>query len=667
MGSVVIAEDDLEYRRVIADAVRRLGHEVALAGDGQAGLAAVLQHHPDLVIADVDLPHLDGLQMCRAIHDDPRLAAIPVVLVTYGQPNDPTMTAAGAAGVLHKPFSRQEATDAIRPHLDERDPADGTAWAAPTYRRDLTGEAAGNERFIDALLHSLDTGVVACDTGGRLVVFNQAMRDFFGADSQSVPVQDWVERYSLSHHDGTPLRHDELPLMRALAGEEVQQAGLLIKDQHGRPRWFAVNGRPIRDATGATLGAVAAVHDVTADHRARKYQECKSEVLRVLADTPDTATAGQLVLGAIATSLQWPYLRLWLVDVLNDRMRPVAIYTAPGDQALPIPESVILGEGLAGQCWQRGELVWVPDVRAPDSPVLPEVASSSTYRAAGAVPVRSGDRVIGVLTFFSHDRQEPEPALAVLLTGIAGNVGAYLEQRRAEELALHLAASVDEYISLVGHELRTPLTSISAYADLIAESPDPTPLGEVRGLLDVVIRNSTKLREIIEQLLDLAALESGHSISIIAAVDLPALVATVVEAIGPTAAECRIAIHTALPGRLSVPGDPDRLGQVIHSLLSNAIKYSPDSSTVTVALTSDEDAATLTITDAGIGVPADEEPQLFQRLYRATNARHHGIPGAGLGLALSRAIVQAHHGTIALAPAKPTGTTVTVRLPRTGH
>ena len=99
------------------------------------------------------------------------------------------------------------------------------------------------------------------------------------------------------------------------------------------------------------------------------------------------------------------------------------------------------------------------------------------------MPVRSADQVVGVLTFFTPDRRSPEPALAVLLTGIAGLFGAYLERRRAEELADQLAASIGEYIALVGHELRTPLTSIGTYTDLIAESGDETTIGEVRDLL----------------------------------------------------------------------------------------------------------------------------------------------------------------------------------------
>jgi PAS domain S-box-containing protein len=663
MAAVVVAEDNVEHQHLIAEVVRRLGHDPIVADDGREALTAVAEHRPDLVIADVDMPRLDGLQMCRAMHEDPGLRAVPVILVTaYLPPSDPEMTSAGVAAVVRKPFSIKELTDAVRLQLDCRpaaDPAPGDAGD------DLNRHAAtGDPAFVTALLHSLDTGVVACDVDGRLVVFNRALREFFGAGGERVPLQEWPRRFRLHHHDGTPMRPEELPLTRALAGEHVRHAGMMAYGRHDRPCWFLINAGPICDASGTTLGAVAAVHDITGSYQAERYRDCKTEVLKVLAHAPDTVTAARRTLQAIATSLDWPYLRLWLIDTVTERLRPVATYTAPGRTPVPIPDSVQIGHGLAGQCWQRRELVWVPDIRSPASPVLPEVRAGSTYRAAGAVPVTSGETVIGVLTFFSHSPQEPEPALAVLLSGIAGNIGAYLERRRAEELALRLAATTDEYIALVGHELRTPLTSIGSYTDLIAESPDATPVGEVRGLLEVIARNNARLRTLVEELLDLAALESGHTGLTRAPVDLAAVVADAVAAIEPTAREHRITVHTDLPGRLTVTGDPHRLHQVVDNLVGNAVKYSPEDSAVTVALSTADEAAVLTVADHGIGVPADEQQQLFRRLFRASNARHTGIPGTGLGLALCRVVVERHHGTLTMTPNQPSGTVVTVRLPQ---
>jgi signal transduction histidine kinase/PAS domain-containing protein len=658
---------------VISRILRRLGHEVIEAPDGRTGLAAVRERRPALVVADVDMPHLDGLRLCRLIREDPGLAAIPVVLITaYLPPRDPRLSGAGAATVVTKPFSVQDLTAVFRRHLPDSEPVtagdrgDGTAaeMIAGWLGSDALRADADARAFVEALLRGLDVGVVACDAAGTGMLLNRALGDLFGEDLRSIPLPEWPRRLTMRHHDGTDLRPGEMPLSRALAGEPVRHLRLRVQDRRDRPRWLIVNAEPVSDgAGGPVLGAVAAVHDVTAEYRARQYYDCKTEVLQVLTAGLGTAAAGAAILRAIAGPLGWPYMRLWLVDPVIDRLRPAATYTAPGERPLPVPSSFERGHGLAGTCWATAAPVWVSDMHAGESPVLPEIVAASPYRAAGAVPVRGGDRVVGVITFFSHDRQEQDPALSLLLTGIAGHIGAYLEQRRAEELDLRLAASADEYVALVGHELRTPLTSIAAYTELIGETPDGTPFGEVRAMIDVVARNTRRLHGLIDQLLDLAALESGHVELAEAPVDLTGVVRDAVGAVAATAAERRITVHgdTAVP--VTVRGDAARLRQVADQLIGNALKFSPDGAAVTVTLTTDELAAQLSVSDTGIGIPEGEHARTLRRLYRATNARDGAIPGTGLGLTVSRTIVERHHGTITLQPREPVGTTVTVRLP----
>ncbi|MFI1996180.1 ATP-binding protein [Actinoplanes sp. NPDC020271] len=641
MAAVLVVEDNPEHQAVLAEIVRRLGHVATVTGDGRAGLAAARADRFDLIVADVDMPHLDGIRMCQALRADPVTADVPVVLITgYLPPGDTLLTEAGAVAVVPKPFSIRDLTETLRQFLP------------------LPPDAP----FLAELMQSLDTGAIACDPQGRLVFANRAIRDFFGDDCATVPVHEWPERFHLRHHDGRPLQPEDLPLLQALAGRSVHHADLRALDRERRLRWFAINARPVRDPAGTLLGAVAAVHDVTSDHHQLQYEKCKAEVLQALVHAPDVQHAGRAVLRSVSTCLDWPYLRLWLVDEVTDRLRPEVTHTAGGALDIPFPPSLNRGQGLAGRCWQTGELVWVPDIHAGDSPVLPLVRSTG-YRAAGAVPVLSAEQVVGVLTFFTPGRQDPEPALAVLLTGIAGLLGAYLERRRSDELQNQLAASIGEYIALVGHELRTPLTSIATYTDLIAESGDDTTIGEVRDLLAVIERNNARLRTLVERLLDLSALESGHAGLTVGTVDVSAVLRAAVATVIADSGEPADRIRTDLPDRLQISGDQARLRQVAENLIGNAVKYSPAGSAVTVTLTAEEDAAVLTVTDAGMGIPEGERNRLFARLYRATNARHSGIPGAGLGLALSRAIVELHRGTITLTAGDAGGTIATVRLP----
>jgi signal transduction histidine kinase len=169
---------------------------------------------------------------------------------------------------------------------------------------------------------------------------------------------------------------------------------------------------------------------------------------------------------------------------------------------------------------------------------------------------------------------------------------------------------------------------------------------------------------VVDQLLELAALESGHATVSAAPVDLAEVVAAAVTDARPAADARGIVIHEDRPAHLAVTGDGDRLRQVVDHLLDNAVKYSPDNATVTVTVSGSDDVAELSVTDTGAGLPTDEQPHLLRRLYRGSNARHSGIPGAGLGLTISRAIADRHRGTLTITMRRPSGTTVTVRLPR---
>jgi signal transduction histidine kinase/PAS domain-containing protein len=593
------------------------------------------------------MPHLNGIELCAAIRGNAELASTPIVLITaYLLPGDPRLSATGALGVIGKPFGVPELSDALRGYLDGLVPP------------------KTDHALLDSLLDCLDTGVMAFDVEGRQLLINRALSDVLGADDTHTPVGDVARRHRSRRSDGTEFPADEWPVTRALRGEEVNHVEMMAYDPHGRPRWYLVNARPVRDESGTVVAAVSAAHDVTSRHRTRQYEECKNRVLKVLATDPDSPDAADRMLAAIGTTLGWPYLRLWLADDESDVLRLAALHNEAGEPSLPLPTGIARGQGLAGRCWQNGELIWVPDLHAPGAPILPDVAEGATYRSCGAVPVRSGDRVVGAISFFSRTRQEADPALGMLLTGIAAVIGAFLEHRRAEMLALHLAAATDEYMALAGHELRTPLTSIGSYIDLIAESPDETPFGELRELFEVVHRNSTRLRELVDRLLDVAGLESGHIVLANQPVNLSDVVRDVVGAISGTAFDRGITIAMDRVDAVVVPGDRDRLRQVVDALLGNAVKFSQSDSMVDLKLVDQGHQAVLTVSDTGVGIPAAEQARLFRRLYRGGNARHTGIPGSGLGLALCRVVVERHRGTIALSSHESRGTTVTVRLPK---
>ncbi|GAB2627656.1 hypothetical protein Aab01nite_81250 [Paractinoplanes abujensis] len=651
MALVLIAEDHRDHQKVIVEVARRLGCTTMVADDGAAALTAAGEQRPDLLIADLDMPKMNGVQLCRAFRGDPLLADVPVVLVTALSPHDQARIGSCASmATVQKPFDITELSDVIAAHLAVTAGESGRPPSAP------------GPRVADVLLSCVDAGLTACDTTGRLTFYNDDLSDFFGTHGAGIPLANWPERFGLRTHDGRPLRPEQLPMARALSGESVRQAGILATDRLGRQRWLTLNARPVRDEHGEIIGAAAAVHDVTAGHLSHVYENCKTAVLEALAGGVSAVAARRQAVNAVGTGLNWPYVRLWLRDPVTDRLHCDATYAAPGEPPVPLPDSFAVGEGLAGHCWQAGKLVWVPDIHDAGSPVVPQIRAATTFRAAGAVPITAGGQVTGVMTFFSRNPQQPEPGLAVLLTGIAGHIGSHLQQHRADDLARHLAAVTDDYVALAGHEIRTPLTTVTAYAQLIAEMPELSD--DVREMVGVMERNSRKLRQLFDQLLDLAGLDSGHLMLADGPVDLAAVLREAIDDVQETAAVRGVTVVTPVVDDLLVRGDGARLRQAVTHLIDNAVKFSPDNAEVSVRLTRDDGAALLTVADTGVGLPTNPTVDLFRRLYRGDNARHTDVPGNGLGLALCRTVVERHRGTITLTSNRPRGTVATVRLPR---
>ncbi|GAA3385584.1 sensor histidine kinase [Cryptosporangium minutisporangium] len=543
--------------------------------------------------------------------------------------------------------------------------------AVPDTVADLTDPSPADRldeihAFTEALLTSLQTGVAACDRHGRLIVFNQAVRRMLGMPDDGatdVEPDEWPGALHLYHPDRRPFAADDVPLRRALRGERLRDVDVLVLAPGQRPRMVSVNGQPIVDSAGDRIGAVITVEDITQRRRAEQLQACELATAQALADTSDLPAAATTALAAIGTSLNWPHAELWLADELSGALTPVARWDEPGRASIPrMSDPVVGGAGLTGTVWKAGAPIWVPDIAA--GPMADPVAAGCGLHAALGVPVRSGDQTIGVLAFFSAHAEEPESSLIAVLLGIAAQIGQYLERRRAESYAVRLARSEEEYIALVGHELRTPLTSIAAYAELLRESPDDERLGSLRPLLEVVDRNTRLLLAIVENLLDLAALDSGHTMLELVPTDLATIVREAVEAYRPAADEQGVRLRAELPPDAPLVADPERLRQAVDHLIDNAVRYSPDGGDVNVSLDRSDSVVALTVADSGIGIPETELELVTRRLRRGSRSTERKIRGTGLGLAIASTVLARHGGTLTLQSPGEQGTTATARLPQ---
>jgi protein-histidine pros-kinase len=233
------------------------------------------------------------------------------------------------------------------------------------------------------------------------------------------------------------------------------------------------------------------------------------------------------------------------------------------------------------------------------------------------------------------------------------------ERRRIQEEADRVK---DEFFATVSHELRTPLTSMIGYGEMMAELEQLSPQG--KRFLSVITRSAERELRLVDDLLTLVAIEESGLAIRTKDVDLEAVVRDAVEAARPPAEEAGLELTLVTPGyAVPLQGDRDRLGQALDNLLSNAIKFTPTGGSVRVVMRTLGEAVEIDVVDSGPGIGDVDPDLLFERLFRASDAVAAQVPGAGLGLTIALAMVEAHHGTITVPSTGEQGATFRIWLP----
>ena len=286
-------------------------------------------------------------------------------------------------------------------------------------------------------------------------------------------------------------------------------------------------------------------------------------------------------------------------------------------------------------------------------PDLPELFRAKAARAVVAT-VLGGTPV--------QDRQLDLDGRALLVNARPfHDGGALLVLHDLTELR-RLEAVRRDFVANVSHELKTPLTSIAGYTEtLVDDTPDaPT----TRRFLEIIRQNARRMHRLVDDLLDLARIESGRWHPAVERVDGATLARECWTALGDRAATRGVTLATATepPGTL-VPADPDAMRQILTNLLDNAARYSPSGGRITCTVHGDVDGVTLAIADQGAGIPREHLPRIFERFYRVDPSRSREEGGTGLGLAIVKHLVEAHGGRASVTSELGAGTTVTCWFP----
>ncbi|MEK9177004.1 MAG: ATP-binding protein [Patescibacteria group bacterium] len=288
-------------------------------------------------------------------------------------------------------------------------------------------------------------------------------------------------------------------------------------------------------------------------------------------------------------------------------------------------------------------------VRAPDGSVLGVILTRQTLSEADrqiassiatSYAVLFGILIVLLILFFHHAR-------------IIDYTELYRRLKEIDSLK-------DDFVSMVSHELRSPVAIIRGYVAELKESGAAKPAPPE--VLERIDQSAQALNILIGDILDVARIEQGRIALAMKAIDPHPVVAVVLEGFAVTAKAKGLVLSAELPKGVRIEADEDRLRQVVTNLISNAIKYS-DKGGIAVTGSSDGTLFTLRVSDAGIGMSAEEQAKLFGKFYRVPGDRVRQEVGTGLGLWITKQLVEAMKGTISVESIKGVGTHFVVAFP----
>ncbi len=565
--------------------------------------------------------------------------------------------------------------------------------AAPPNAVQAPNAATASLEFQAQVLAHVQDSIIVTDLDGKIVFWNAGATALFGYLREEM----LGKTPSLLYPDSANL-HLPSDLARILAGEPYT-GEWKARRKDGTEIWVDIQTIVMRDPQGLPLGFVGVSKDMTARREAeealraseQRYREATAATEQALGlaerekRTAETlarlglAFASELDRDKLvqritdeATALTRAAFGAFFHNLVDDRGESYQLYTLSGASReafskFPMPRNTkIFAPTFEGRGTVRHDDVTRSSDYAQNPPYHGMPKGHLPVRSYLAVPVmsRSG-QVLGGL-FFGH----PEPgqfraeherlveALAAQAAVALDNAQLYLEAQRAVSVR-------DEFLQIAAHELRTPTTALKLNVQTLGKSlggrgPPLTP-ERMQDKLHALDRNVNQLGALINELLDVARISAGSLSLTLDEVDLADVVTEVAGRFEAQAAKAGSALHVAVEGPLVGRWDALRVEQIVNNLLSNALKYGAGKP-VWVSAMAEGDFARLTVRDEGIGIAGEDLPRIFGRFERAVSGRHYG--GMGLGLYITRKLVEAQGGKVQVHSALGQGARFEVRLPR---
>jgi len=493
----------------------------------------------------------------------------------------------------------------------------------------LAGEAERSRAQLEATFQAMTDGVVVVDMAGNVVLMNEAEAEIRGYESAAALKMDlarFARIFEIKDLEGKTLPVDRWPVSRVLRGETLIDCELSgLRRDTGQLWYLSFSGRPVRDERGRQNLALVITRDITSRKVAEDALRESERRFRFLADN--------------VPQIVWTANPDGVIDYCNDRWYGFTgrkRVNGADESWIPLLHPADLK--LSIETWERSVRTGEP--YQIEHRLLDYRTGESRWFLARALPLRDqGNQIqkwFGTLTDI-HDQKEAEGKLAE---------------------ALHTR---EDFLAIAGHELKTPLTALLMHIQgLQSARRGKVSAAKFDERLEKAARAGDRLASLIDQMLDVSRITAGRLQLEHEQFDLDALIREVSDRFSEEAARAGSSIALDLQARVHGTWDRLRLEQVVTNLIGNAVKYGKGNP-IDVVLTVDGAGAVIRVKDRGIGILPGQQEKIFERFERAVGPREFG--GFGLGLWITRQIVEASGGAIAVESEPGVGSVFTVRLP----
>jgi two-component system, chemotaxis family, CheB/CheR fusion protein len=537
------------------------------------------------------------------------------------------------------------------------------------YLRDITERKRAEEtnRRLAAIIESSGDAIISKDLDEIVTSWNKEAERLFGYSAEEIIGKPITVLVPSDRHN------EELGIIERLRqGERVLRYETVYFCKDGTALNVSLAVWPIKDETGNVIGASKIARDITERVRTERRRTTQYAVTNLLAASWTLAEVATELLEAMASSGDWAFAAIWTYDETAGGLRCRNVWHEASERVKKFSElSLVItlpeGQGLPGRVWNSKKPTWVHDVtRDLNFPRAPYAATADLH-GGFAFPLFFQGEIDGIMELFSHNVVEPDEDLLQMVEALGSQIGLFIARGRiVQELQRHKenagAANTakDRFLGLLTDKLRAPLTPVLTWAGKIAEQSDLRP--DVQQGLKMVRGNVELEMRLIEDVLDLTRIARGKLTLELRKADAHELLQSALEIVRSDIEQRHLTLLVALTAsRHELIADAPRLQQVFWSVLHNACKFTPENGTISVrSYNPSPRRITIEISDNGIGI----EPQLVEKVFYAFEQADSQSEGLGLGLALSKAIVEMHAGTIrAHSGGLEKGATFVIELP----